>query len=926
MSQVTHTGGEVGAHAGAGERGRRPPTYATSFIGRRVELAELSELLAVERLVTIVGAGGCGKTRLAREALVTMADRGSDGVRWADLGGLSDPAQVADVVATAAGVLVEPSSGPVRALARQLRDHCLILCLDNCEHLLDACADIAGALLTECPCVTVLVTSREPLGLPGERVWRVPPMAEQEAMALFVERARVVGPGYAVGAFDQEAVRTVCRRLDGIPLAIELAAAWICVLTPSQISVALNDRFRLLVGSSRGVIPRQQTLAASVGWSYDLLHEQARTLFRRLGVFPASFTLEAAEAVCGGEDLARGDVLALLRRLVDASMVNVEERRGLARYRLLETVREYATQRLDEDGESPRVRDRHLDHFLELGEVAADALERDDQDDVLDRLELEYENLRAALDWGLDAPDPDRGRRLAVALTRLWFLHGRAHEGIQQLDRAIARAPDDRSSLQGQLLSGLALLGIAGGRLGLVEEMSQRAIEIGTANDDDHTLARAYAVASYIPFYVDFARSQETARLAQRHGADADEVFATDLGLLLEACSLTNRDRHAEAERLAQALYERTQPRNDRFAAAFARSVQLWAATFTGDLRRAVALGTEAVQIAKPLNDYLIWGTNTINLAWAMGLAGDLEGARGLVTSVVRAIEDAGRDVDVVGMSVIVGKLHLWAGELETAVQWTERAARFSGGGQDNWIVARALPVLARALRHLGRGDEAAEQAEQAADKARRLEVPHAVAEALDESAFLAADHDPGLAADLHHEALQTRVEHNLWTFVPDSLDGLARLAAAEARFPEAVRLLATSANGREQVGYPRPTIDQPAVDVTVDEARTAMGDEGFEEVWAEGSSLSLDEAAAYVSRSRGPRQRPSVGWASLTPTELQVVDLVAEGLTNPEIGRRLFMSRDTVKTHLAHVYAKLGVPNRVKLASLVHSRRGSGG
>lgn len=898
------------------------PVFLSTFVGRSGELAEIVELIGHQRLLTIAGTGGCGKTRLAREALLAGSDRWGDGARWVDLTPVTDPLRVPDVAAAAVGAFVDPARGSLRALIRALRHRNLLLCLDSCEHLLDATAHVVAAVLSSCTGVTVLVTSREPLEVPGETVWRVPPMAEAEAMDLFAERARGVKPAYVTDPSNEDAVRTVCRRLDGIPLALELAAAWIRMFTPSQISVALDDRFRLLVGGQRGAIPRQRTLAASVAWSYDLLRDDARTLLLRVSVFSGGFTLEAAEVVCAGRRLAARDVLVALGRLVDASLCNVDERGHAARYTLPETIREYALALVGEAGELESMRDRHLDYFLQLVESTDAALDHsDDQDVVLERLEVEYDNVRAALHWGLSLPDPERGCRAAAALGRSWFLRGHAHEGIQFLQRATEVDPEDGSRLHADLLCSLSLLAIAGGRVDLVDDATGLAIKIGTASDDDRILARAYAFAAYVPFYVDFVVARDLIASARRHGERAGDVFSVDFALLLDAGMLTISDRHDEAVALMRPLSERSVKRHDRFFAAFARASELWAALSTGDPRRAVALGEEAVEIARPLNDYFTFGTIVINFAWALGVAGKTADAIRLLDRVVRALEDGGPDVDVVNVGVIAGKLRLWCGELDAAVEWFERVSRPRERITDDWMCARALPGLASALRRLGRAEEAGTHAARAVQLARALDIPHALAEALDESAFLVGATDPTRAETLHHEALRTRVEHGLWTFVVDSLDALAALAAAGGRHAESVRLLAASSTARDTMGHPRPVIDVPSVDATLAAGRTALGDDGFDDAWSAGCKLSLDTAVAYATRSRGPRQRPSIGWDSLTPTEHQVVALAAGGHTNPDIAGRLFMSRATVKAHLSHVYAKLGIHNRTELAAIAATR-----
>jgi predicted ATPase/DNA-binding NarL/FixJ family response regulator len=893
------------------------PTQLTSFVGRDDELAAVEGLLREQRLVTLSGAGGCGKTRLAVQAAAGLADRWLDGTWWIDLGSVSDPALLPGLAASAVGVLVEPAHAPLPGLIAQLRGRRLLLCVDTCEHLLDPVADLVDAVLRACPQVSILATSREPLGVEGEAIWRVPSMAEDEAVRLFADRAALVRPGFVIDAEGEEQIRGVCRRVDGIPLAIELAAAWIRVLTPHQIAAGLDDRFQLLAGGPRGAIARQQTLAASMEWSHDLLDDVDRRVFRRLSVFTGGFTLEAAQTVGADDDAVRpGDVLPVLGRLVDKSLVVMREGLTEARYRLLDTVREYGMERLATARETESTSDRHLDYFLELAETAEPELERD-QDTWRHVLDAEHDNLRSALRWGLDAPDPERGRRLAAALARYWFICGRAHEGLQLLNDAIERAPGDRSLLQARLLCGAAMVGEVGGRLGLTVDAARQGLELAIELGDDRIRGRCLLQSAYHPFYFDFARAEELAHEATEYGVKSGDPYARDHGQLIEACALTNRDRHEEAVALARPLRERSLARGDRFCASFSYSVEVWAGLFTGDLRQAVELGHHAVRTAEPLADYFTTGTNTTNLAWVLGVAGELDEARRLMDRLVRSIDDAGPDVDVVGMGVTIGKLHLWGGDLQGAIEWFERCTRFAAPDTDNWIAARGLPGLAGSLRRLGRPDEARAHAERGVELARRLEVPHVLAESLDELARLTDPADIERAQRLHHEALAVRVERGLRTFYVDSLEALATLAARRDSQVEAVRLVAACDSARERMGNPRPAIEQADHDAVFATVRAALSDEAWATAWAEGAELDLDGVLSYATRARGARDRPATGWASLTPSEREVVRLVVDGLSNPEIASRLFVSRATVKTHLSHVYAKVGVANRTELAAL---------
>jgi predicted ATPase/DNA-binding CsgD family transcriptional regulator len=896
------------------------PVALTSFIGRHGEIAELIALLGDRRLVTITGPGGCGKTRLALEVLARLGDGRRDGLAWVDLAVVNDGSLVAAVAADALKVPVGPTSDPIVAIASALRDRAMVVCFDNCEHVVGAAGELAERILAAGTNVSVLATSREPLGSAAETVWRAPPMVDEDVLALFVDRARSARADFPLDAPTLDAVATLCRRLDGIPLAVELAAAWVRSLTPAQIAAALDDRFELLVGSHRRVLPRHRTLRASVDWSYDLLGDDARTLLARLSVFAGSFTLDDVLAVCADDALGAEQALRALTRLVDTSMVTGDTSGAVARYGLTETIRDYGTALLADAGATTSFRGRHLRHFTEVATHAAIGLDTGDQDEALAHLHSMDQNLRAALEWGLAATQPELGCRLAAALAHMWFLRGRTREGLDALDRALARCPEDQPSLRAQLLVGQALVAIPAGRMELNAGAAMAAIELGTAIDDVRIVARATATAGYVPFYSDYRRCEELGRAAQALGREADEPFAVDFGMLLQATSLANRDLHAEVVPVADELYERTRARHDRIG-AFSRNVRLYGALLTGDVRGAIAFGRAAVELAQPLRDYFVDGTVTSDLAWAVGAAGDLDEARRLLDRLVRSIDHAGPDVDVIGLRVTAGKLLVWAGEYEEALPWLERAAQFDEPGTDNWTAMRALPTLAVALHRLGRHDDGAVAAQRGIDMAQRLGTPHVVAESVDALAHVNAATDPGRAESLFHEALSIRAEHDLRTHIADSLDALARLVADRGDHPQAARLTGAADAGRHRSSYPRPVADTPAHAALLADVRAALGEHAFTGLVREGTALGLDDAIAYATRGRGPRGRPSIGWESLTPTEREVAALVAEGLTNPQIAERLFVGRATVKTHVSHIFAKVGVTTRAALAAAARDR-----
>ncbi|MFC0627872.1 helix-turn-helix transcriptional regulator [Kribbella deserti] len=882
------------------------PVQLTGFVGREAELAALKDQLVGGRLVTICGPGGAGKTRLAAQVAAATAARWPEGVWWVELAAVTDPALVPEVAVSTVGALLDPARGPIASLTTHLRDHRALVCLDNCEQILDGAAAIADAIRLNCPEVVVLATSREPLGVPGEVVWRVPALSGDDALALFVERAGAVRPWFTVDASSEAAIRSLCNRLDGMPLALELAAAWLGTLTPHQLEAGLDDRFALLVRGPRGAVPRQQTLAASIDWSHDLLAEEDQVVLRRLAVFTGGFTLDAARAVCPEP----AGVLASLARLVDKSLVVMESRAGDARYRLLETIRGYAAAKLQAAGEDETTRDLHLAYFLNVAESLEPELDRD-KDKWRARIVPDRDNFRAALDRGLDKADPDQGRRLAAALAWLWNLQAQGPEGIDYLRRAIDRTPKDRSLLQAKLLTGLGLIADTAAPFDL--DPAQLGLEIATELGDERLRARCLSLLAVGRFYVDFDASLELCQESIQAAEIAHDDFARDGSTVLRGLILVLRDQHDEARRLLSAATESLLKRGERGIAATGLGGLASIAACTGDLPTALRIAAQATATAEPLGDYHRVGTSRASLALLHGLTGDHEGGLRVIEPFVRAVEQT--DAFVPGLGRMVGELHRLRGDLAAAIRWFERDQPMTGPTAGTYVAAMTLPAYGAALRQAGRTTEAVEVLERAVDLARRFGLPGVRADALAQLAHL--DNDPGR----HHEALAIRVDHGLRTACADSLDALATLAATTGRAADAVRVFAAVTEARTAMGHPRPPIDQPGYDATIANLREALGDDAFEAAWTEGAGQSLDQTVAFVRRTRGVRDRPSTGWASLTPTELDVVRLAVEGLNNPEIGARLFISRGTVKTHLAHVYAKLGVANRTELAKLAATK-----
>jgi predicted ATPase/DNA-binding SARP family transcriptional activator len=450
------------------------PVHLTPFVGRGQELDELARLVPSARFITLTGPGGSGKTRLAREAVLRVA-HAFGRVAWADLASIADADLIAEQVATALHLPERVDATAREMVIGAICEVRTLLVLDKCEHLVDACAELAEELLRACPRLTILTTSREALGVTSELAWLVPPLVSAEAAQLFVDRAQAALPTFALSNANAEAVAEICRRLDGMPLAIELAAARVRVLSPAQIAQRLDDAFRLLTSGSRTALPRHRTLRATMEWSFGLLGPREQVLLRRLSVFAGSFSLEAAEAVCAGDPLDTEDILDGVTALVDKSLVTMlaSEGEGVARYRLLETLRQYSMERLCEAGEREAIEARHAEYFLAVVEDAAPKLFGGEHEPgLLACLGPDNDNLRAAAAWSVHADGRAKiALRFADALFWFWYgstMHfgaGLFREGRRFITEALARgrAAECEPALRGRALVSLGLIGLAQG-------------------------------------------------------------------------------------------------------------------------------------------------------------------------------------------------------------------------------------------------------------------------------------------------------------------------------------------------------------------------------------------------------------------------------------------------------------------------------
>jgi non-specific serine/threonine protein kinase len=522
------------------------PAALSSFVGREQELADVARILAAGRLVTLTGSGGCGKTRLAIEAARRLPQLARDGIWLVELAALSDPALVPQVVASALGVREATGEPPLDTMLRFLDGRAALVVLDNCEHVVDACARLVEALLSRAPALRVLATSREPLRIAGETAWRVPSLAVPPADAtdvasvsacdsarLFLERAQAVSSGLTLNPANARDVARICRTLDGIPLALELAAARAGVLSIQQIAARLDDQFRLLTSGARTARPRQRTLRASIEWSHALLTGEQQTCLRRLSVFYGGFSLEAAEQVVAGADAAP-DALQLLSDLVEKSLVIAEHDGGGVRYRILETVRQYARERLSDSGEEESARARHLRFFLALAERAEAELLGPRSPAWLATLNVEHDNLRSALDWTLGR-DPEPSLRLVGALFRFWVMRGHLKEGTERTQAALARAGDAVPPLvRAKALHAAASIAFFRGELARMLEWSRASLQIAREHGEAYLVAYGLLLIAIGQLYGEGDRPgaeamlEESLALARGQG----DAFLTTLALI----------------------------------------------------------------------------------------------------------------------------------------------------------------------------------------------------------------------------------------------------------------------------------------------------------------------------------------------------------------------------------------------------------
>ena len=890
------------------------PAQLSSLIGREQDLEEVRTALSSARLLTLTGAGGVGKTRLAAEAAARSGADFPGGVWWVELASLTAADMVEPTLLRALGVRPLPGLSELDAAVGLLSSRRGLIVVDNCEQVVEKVAAVAGALLSACPSLRILATSRVPIAIEGETRWAVSPLSEPDAVQLFADRAGRVNRSLRRGEETAGAITEICRRLEGIPLALELAAARVAVLSPEAIERGLQESLDLLAARSRGIDRRHQTLRASLDWSYGLLPEDARRLLPRLGVFAAGTTLDLAREVCADGDLPPERILDVLEIIVDHSLVSVDARGTETRYRLLEPVRQYALERLDDAGERERVRDRHRDALLALAErQRRDAL-TPRQPQVFEVLDPEAANLAAALDWAL-ATDADKALRLCLSLDFWYRARARFREADSAYGRAIA-ASDPSPVLRARALAAWAWIVGNWGDFSRANELAAAAAAQAKTTGDPGAIAITRLVLANHQFFTDpIGALDELHRCRDSASEAGDEYILTRAEALVRGVAWFQQDAEA-----CTADFDQLRPRLEGLGD---RETLAWFWFEQGAVRYPLAEHEKATEMfGRAVAAAAEIGEPTADRA-ARAYVALMDSARGEAASALKELHAIHEQTLLHGGSFALPWIEVLLGQAESATGALDEARARLGTlvEIEAWGAAHAFTwacaELAEVLRLLGERDEAARHARRAIDRARSLGNAWLAAKAQVTLGHLAAARgDWAQAERTHHEALATVWERGYRLELPAAIEALAEAAAGRGNAEDAARTLGAAGRARRELGFVAWPAQRAESDGLRARVEDALGPAAFDQAHSAGAALSRADAVGWLRRSRGTRKRPSHGWESLTPTELEVVRHASAGLTNPQIGERLFITRATVKVHLSHVYAKLGVRNRSQLAA----------
>ncbi len=894
---------------------------SAALIGRERELAELGQAIGRSRMVTLTGPGGSGKTRVALELSRRLADRaGPLASAVVELAVVRGAERVLDVVLRTMDIRERGGRTRMDVLVDRLVDREMLLVLDNCEHLAAEVGRLAAELLEHVPGVRLLVSSREPIGVAGELVVALPPLSLPEAGGdvaavvrsdagrLFVDRASAADPGFALTPASARSVVRICRALDGLPLALELAAARVVTISTADIAEGIARHGRLAAGSGDGGLPQHHSIRASLDWSLQLLDPDERRLLRRLATFTGGFSTAGARAVClpeATEEELHGLLDGLQAKGLIVEMSGSDERR----WTFLETVGEFATEELVLSGEHDDARERHSAWFTAFAAAVEETLLEPGGRELID---LETANLRSALDWMLEH-DAQCALTLVASLMPHWILAERFAEGSAASAAVLALADDRDPAARALVHSGAGVIGTLSEDYESALGDTYAGLALLGEIDDLEAVARCLQLSAMVLILtgIDLPAGLENASRAVELMRSSGNLLGLAWGLVNVAMSQGLCDQF-DAVHTAYEEYVTIPGASEQVRLrTWAELAAAWAELIAGSPERALehadlALGLEGDW---PSMTHFILTGNRVHALALMGRTDEAtaEGLRALSRA-----HETGALMAAPAIEMALAIAALMDGEDEVA----ERRARPLLQMPQTHTVALMHEVLAQAA--LARGDAAgvALHAEELLAVAGRSgSARHRAVSSYLHGCAATLDAEHERARDLLHAALAVDSELGLERGAADALEQLAVLAAIADDTPRCARLAASAAAARARLGC----APLPFARAQIAAARARLidrdGEQAWADAWAEGSALALAEAIAYARRGRGPRDRPAIGWASLTPGEQQVAELAARGSSNPEIATALFISRSTVKMHLSSVYQKLGVANRTELA-----------
>jgi predicted ATPase/class 3 adenylate cyclase len=831
------------------------PVQLTSFVGRGNQLEEVKALLDEHRLVTLTGVGGVGKTRLALQAGADLLDRYRNGVWLIELAPLTEPDFLAKTIASALGIREDPSQPVGETIVEYLEDRTALLILDNCEHLIDPVARLADRLLRNCRGLRILATSREGLAISGERLWQVPVLAspgeiealerlpEYEAVRLFLDRARAVRPDFELTHDNADDVAEICRRLDGIALAIELAAARLRVFSVHQVADRLDDRFRLLTGGSRTALPRQRTLAATMDWSYELLSDDSQILLRRLSVFQGGFTYEAAEEVCSDQNLERGFIVDLLTELVEESMLLVEQ--GLEmRYRMLETVRQYAQDKLTQAGEADEIRLRHATCVLDLAQRGEPGLLGKDQARWIHTLQAERGNVRAALAWARDAHRPDIGLRIARWMGRFWWQHGPYPEGRRWLEVMLSEAPDEATTDRAEALRWTAMLALHQGDVDDADALARRAY----ATHDEAGDATGRGLATIARAFVSGARGDlEEAVSRYQEALETFEVLDEPFWASITLANLEGLVRRmgdpARSAELSQKIVEIAQRINDDRLEALGRSALAVHALRMGDEDEFWAEYQRSKDCYRSSGQKLWQTQGTIGVSWPALSMGYTEIAEQLFEE-FRTVADEAQLPTAQGIVALMrGLVALYRGDLDEADRKFDSAIPLF---EDTGMMEEAvfIPVLQGEIA-LARGDldDAERLGNQVLDSSTVLGTTGTGTAALRLLGKVALQrNEPKEARRCLTRAMERAQKSGDYNEALTTAEAIALLEAREGPHEASARHYAAVDHLRQRVRLARTSITRQEYEDSNNRLRELLGPDQYEQAVAEGQKMTLEQ------------------------------------------------------------------------------------